>query len=177
MPGKHGTLEERFWPKVSIGQPSACWEWQGSHSLNGYGQIGVGGRSRKLLGAHRVSWELAYGPIPDKLCVCHHCDNRGCVNPTHLFLGTHSDNSKDAFAKGRMIIPKVKLFGEKNPRAKLTEKEVVQIRDEHASGEYSLAELGRRFGVGPSTIFKIVTRKRWKHIRIKRLRRERDDRA
>lgn len=96
-----GPLTERFWRKVdkSAG-PEGCWPWTGSRHGFGYGFVSAGGKRR---GAHRVSWELANGPIPDGLSVCHRCDNPPCVNPAHLFLGTVGDNTRDMMAKGRAI--------------------------------------------------------------------------
>lgn len=89
-------LEERFWRRVK--KTDGCWEWTGGLLSSGYGACFVGAYST---GAHRVSWELANGPIPDGLWVLHHCDNRPCVRPDHLFLGTVLDNNRDAIAKGR----------------------------------------------------------------------------
>ena len=98
-------LSDRFWAKVGVGSPGECWEWQAFCLPNGYGTIGVGseinGTNRKAY-AHRVSWELAHGPIPAGMDVCHTCDNPPCVNSAHLFLGTKSDNMRDASAKGRI---------------------------------------------------------------------------
>jgi hypothetical protein len=91
------TLSERFWEKVN--KAGECWEWTACrHHQWGYGHVRVGG---KLEAAHRVSWEMHNGPIPDGLLVCHHCDNPKCVRPAHLFLGTGTDNSRDMHAKGR----------------------------------------------------------------------------
>jgi hypothetical protein len=92
------SIAERFWPKVRKGPD--CWLWAAC-TANGYGTIGSGGKHGHQLLAHRVAWEMAYGPIPPGLCVLHHCDNRLCVRHGHLFLGTHKDNTQDMMAKGR----------------------------------------------------------------------------
>ena len=93
-------LEDRFWPKVQ--KSEGCWFWiAGGDGPDGYGRIREGRAGSRFLLAHRVAWELTYGPIPDGLFVCHHCDNRRCVRPDHLFLGTADDNNKDMQRKGR----------------------------------------------------------------------------
>jgi hypothetical protein len=101
-PMPHGTpLPDAFWSKV--GRAGICWEWRGSKSKYGHGQFQytTAPNVRVRVGAHRFSWELANGPVPDGLWVLHHCDNPPCVRPDHLFLGTHKDNMADMKAKGR----------------------------------------------------------------------------
>lgn len=96
-------LATRFWAKVpSRPLMNACWPWAGSRSTNGYGQIEIDGRKRP---AHRVAWELAFGPMDPALDACHSCDNPICVRPTHIFPGTPSDNAADAKRKGRLVQP------------------------------------------------------------------------
>lgn len=89
---------ERFWMYVGKNSNTDCWEWTGSKTLTGYGHLNINAKS---IYAHRISYELFNGPIPDGLCVCHSCDNPGCVNPSHLWVGTMADNMHDRDAKGR----------------------------------------------------------------------------
>ena len=145
----------RFLDKVD--RSGNCWEWKGSILLCGYGQFRFMGKMAK---AHRVAWILLVGEIPDGLLVLHHCDNRSCVNPDHLFLGTYSDNMQDAYAKDRMVIPDTS--GENNGRAKLTWNDVNTIRELYATGEFFQRELGERYGVKQRTISNIITEQNWK---------------
>jgi len=92
-------IEMRFWSKVTKG--AGCWEWTASTDHKGYGKLAEGGRQGRTLSAHRVSYELNVGPIPDGLLVLHRCDNPPCVRPDHLFVGTHTDNAQDMAKKGR----------------------------------------------------------------------------
>lgn len=95
-------LEQRFWEKVDKRGPNECWPWMGSAHARGYGQIWVNGRLEK---ATRVSWSLKNGkPFPRHLDACHTCDNPNCVNPSHIWPGTMSDNIKDAYRKGRVVL-------------------------------------------------------------------------
>lgn len=96
------TLLARFEAKISPEPTSGCWLWTGSVAGFGYGRIQRGPRGGGVVLAHRVSWELYRGPIPVGLCALHRCDQPACVNPDHLFLGTHADNTADKIAKGRL---------------------------------------------------------------------------
>ena len=135
----------------SIEQSGDCWIWKASKFKDGYGAITVG---RKGYRAHRVSYEAFKGPIPDGLQVCHRCDVRACVNPSHLFVGTQADNVHDAQRKKRHP------YGEKVGNSKLTESDVKTIRESNLSH----AALGRRFSVTAVCIQKARVRQTWKHI-------------
>lgn len=140
--------EKKFWAKVSK-KASGCWVWTGRRNEKGYGIIDISRSSQK---AHRVSWIINRGEIPDGLSVLHDCpikDNRSCVNPDHLWLGTQKDNLMDALAKG--MTPK----GESHWNSKLTDDQVSEIRILKKSGMTTIA-LGRKFGVTRQHIGKIV---------------------
>jgi len=101
----------RFLGKFQSGADGECWEWLGALNGDGYGRLFLGGNAKHSVGAHRVSWQFHKGPIPKGLHVLHRCDNRKCVNPSHLWLGTNSENVADRVSKGRSA----RLFGPKNP--------------------------------------------------------------
>lgn len=147
------TLSQVFWSHVRKG--SGCWEWVGATDKDGYGKLKSGGRT---LRAHRVSWQIHRGPIPAGMAVCHECDNPPCTRPDHLFLGSLLVNRRDAKRKGRLVIA-----GKANPKAKLTEAEVVEIRRRAANGE-NRERLAAEFGVNRSSIFRIIAGKQWAHI-------------
>ena len=150
-----GTIEERFHDKYIPEPNSGCWLWTAHVNWRGYGGIQNNGRNFK---AHRVSWELHNGPIPLGSQVLHRCDVPSCVNPGHLFLGSHQDNMDDKVAKGRQSY-KLPL-GEAHGRAKLNAEQVLGIRS--ASGP--LRVIAARFGVGLAQIGKIRSGKAWKHL-------------
>ncbi len=141
---------ERFHQKYEVA-PNGCWEWTASLSRYGYGQLRTGTvkeGGRTMTKAHRFSWELHNGPIPKGLAVCHKCDNRKCVNPEHLFLGTNADNTADMMAKGRGA------RGERHGNHKLTDDDVVRIRA--LAGSMLQREIAARFGVNQQTVSKIL---------------------
>lgn len=164
------TLVESFWNRVAIAD--GCWPWIGEKSASGYGIIRASYTNGKALRAHRVSWELHYGPIPHGLFVCHKCDNRPCVRPDHLFLGTAADNARDMAQKGRSTLGDrnpARIYKERMPRgeghfmAKLTEDDVRAIRNRHAAGE-KVRQLADEYHVCRQGIEAIIKRKNWKHV-------------
>lgn len=159
------TFAERFWGMADASDgPDACWHWKGYIHKNGYGSL-------PPTLAHRASWEINRGPIPDGLQVCHKCDAnyppgdityRRCVNPAHLFLGTQSDNLRDMVRKGRFGASRTGK-GEKNPRAVLTEQTVRLIREKFDSGMRQ-ADIARELGLTRDLVGGIVRRRSWTHI-------------
>jgi HNH endonuclease len=135
-----------------------CWEWQGPINSSGYGRFVIE-NSHKL--AHRVAYEMFVGEIPSGMNVCHVCDNRICVNPHHLWLGTQSENLLDAVSKGRMFQPNTN--GENNGNRKLSSNDVQTIRSLFIGGhkKFRIADI---FNVSASTISDIISRKTWKDI-------------
>lgn len=140
---------DRFWSKVEMGAPHECWEWQAGTQSDGYGSFQHGDATTT---AHRVAYELTHGPPED--LVLHHCDNRTCVNPAHLYDGTHSDNAQDRSNRNRRDIA-----GERNPNAELSAVEVEQIRAKYPGP--TQAELAEEYGVAEVTIWSIVNNERW----------------
>lgn len=144
-----------FWAKVQGGPE--CWIWKGA-VVNGYGKFNIG--NHRAYTASRLMYMLAFGVDPGKLLVCHHCDNRTCVNPNHFFIGDSKANLLDAAKKGRLR----KARGESHPRAVLNDNKVRQIRIRYAHGQTNMAQLGRDYGVTDSAIRAVVTRKHWVHV-------------
>lgn len=158
---------DRFWPKVNKNgsvpehcpELGACWEWTATKLPGGYGNFSSAITSHKEVRAHRFSYELAYGPIPKGLNVLHRCDNPACVNPDHLFLGTHKDNADDMVSKGR------NAKGEMLPQHKLTESDVLYIRRRYAQGGISQRKLAKEMNVSFSAVHLIIERINWKHLK------------
>jgi hypothetical protein len=149
-------LMARFMTYVERRVSDGCWLWMGVENSNGYGRF-THKDDHHL--AHRFGYELFFGSIPDGMNVCHRCDNRKCVNPEHLWLGSQSDNLNDAVAKGRMHRPDTRA--DRNGNTSLTWEKVRTIRSMHDSGvrKFHLASL---FGVSPSTIGNIINQETWK---------------
>lgn len=147
-------LPDRFWPNVQ--KSEGCWEWQGVRLHHGYGALQFRGKLRK---AHRLSWELHNGPIPEGLIVCHHCDNPPCVRPDHLFLGTSKDNADDKGCKGRQRAG----IGERNGSARLTEGDVLRAVVLRFAG-WTYSRIGDHLGVTMSSAHRICVGQAWSSV-------------
>ena len=150
----------RFWERIRIRRLGKCWKWRVGKTADGYGELWLA-KAAGVFRAHRVAWVISNGPIPTDLFVLHHCDNRDCCNPQHLFLGTNADNMQDAARKGRIA------NGEKRWNAKLTAKQVRAIRKDYipnnrARGMHGLAN---RWGVNQRTIYDIIHHRTWSHVK------------
>ena len=168
------TVEQRFWNFVK--KTDSCWLWTGSKSGAGYGSFSV---NKTSYYAHRYSWELHRGPIPEGMYLLHYCpggDNPSCCNPDHLRVGTPKENSRDAVNKGRMK-PQAETFkrlwrdkwgkirsGENNPRSKLTTVQVIEMRRLHAEEGWGYKRLRKHFGVSFGVAQRIINRKAWKLV-------------
>lgn len=147
--------EDRFWSRVEIKSADECWEWTGALNSAGYGRLAVGGKDTR---AHRFSYELAHGPIPeDRPFICHKCGNRKCVNPHHLYAGTGWTNARDRVQMGRQF----HAYGLKNGKAKLSDAQVEQIRrlahrNLRFSGVPDYAGIAERFNVTANHVGAIV---------------------
>lgn len=156
-----GTTEERFWRFVD--KSGECWLWLGSSmTKKGYGLLPkVGGSKGKSVLAHRLSYQIHKGEIPEGMVVMHSCDNPSCVNPDHLSVGTQSQNILEAIAKGRKVLPKLPHpSGVDHPKSKLTEQDVRDIRSQAMNDTV----LSKKYGVAVTTIRHIRIGTTWKHI-------------
>ena len=149
-------LEERFWSKVDVSSDNSCWNWKAGINSEGYGWFW---KEKRPHIASRISWELKFGPVPENMIVCHTCDNTKCVNPSHLWLGTDQDNTDDKIKKGRDVTFK----GEQHGMAKLSEKQILEIRKELGTGK-SGYKIAKEYNVTRNLIYSIKHRRLWKHI-------------
>ena len=141
---------KRFWDFVSVKNKDECWEWNGCTIPNGYGKIQI---FKKSYLVHRISWLIHFGYYPEGKLVCHICDNKKCVNPSHLFLGTHKDNYEDSAKKDRNCI------GERNGFSKLTKEDVLSIV--LLKDEMNKMDISRKFGVSDSAVHDIFAGRTW----------------
>lgn len=153
---------DRFWKKVNKNGPNGCWVWKSGDNGKGYGKFYVEGSGKvPYQYAHRLSWEMANGAIPDDLWVLHSCDNPTCINPSHLFLGTQTDNMRDAANKGRI---KGGARGERNVNCKLSEDAVKRIKA-MIDQEVHLKDIAKKFGVSTQAIFLIKSGRSWAWVK------------
>ncbi len=144
-----GAIAPRFWAQIHIRSDDECWLWGGTMLMSGYGRIYWRGKNWR---AHRLMWTLTHGSIPEGLLICHHCDNKRCCNPAHLFIGTNADNMNDRIPKAR-----------KRGAEKLTDADVLEIRARRTCGEL-LESIAIDFPVQKNQIGRICRRIQWKHI-------------
>ncbi len=147
-------FRHRFWSKVDKRGPDECWPWTAQRDRDGYGKFWLRGRDHA---AHRVVIEVEGGELPEGKVVCHRCDNPPCVNPAHLFVGTVSDNNRDAVAKGRLA------RGEARPNTRLTEGDVIRIR-EMVAEQGTQKHAAELFGLSNATVSSMVRGDTWKHV-------------
>jgi hypothetical protein len=148
--------DERFWAKVQ--KTDGCWLWTAATNEKGYGVFCVDKKTNDIQLAHRVSYRMHYGEIPDNLFVCHHCDNPTCCNPSHLFIGTPDDNMQDKVLKDRQT------KGERVVVSKLTNAQVIEIRQRYATGNISQAQLAREYGITSATMGSLIRQETWRHL-------------
>jgi len=150
------TADDRYWEKVEQRGPDECWEWRGARTNNGYGRF----LHIRVIQASHAAWLVEHGFLPpDGMEVCHTCDNPGCVNPRHLFLGTRNDNMADMAQKGRGAV------GERVHGAKLTAAEVRAMKRLISMGVRQ-SKLATAFGVSRATVSFIASGDRWGHVRV-----------
>ena len=159
------TSEDRFWAKVEKRGPDDCWPWRGAMHRDGYGRAHYGPKSKMYI-AHRLAYELAIGPIPAGMDVCHSCDNRVCCNHAHFWLGTHAENMADAKSKMRHS------HGERSRQNKLTEGQAIHILQCQPAISSTRSferrcvanQLADRYGVEEGQVYAIWARRAWKHL-------------
>ena len=154
------SLEARFWEKVNVRGPDECWLWLGAVTTSGYGVLQRGGRGEGLIRAHRLSFEIENGPIPDGSLVLHFCNIKTCINPAHLFDGDYSQNLQQAWDDGLRQHPGRALA---ESAAKLSPEDVILIRQRRASGE-ALAPIAKDFMVTISCISSAARGVTWGHV-------------
>jgi hypothetical protein len=134
-----------------------CWDWLSYKNPSGYGQTKIGGRNGKHILAHRLSWIVYFGEIPEGMHVCHKCDNPSCVNPNHLFLGTNLDNIKDRMKKGRSVATWKGVPREKHPSCKVTDIQIAEMVNLRKLGK-SIPTIAPMFGITPRHISKLTSK-------------------
>lgn len=164
--------KQKFWAKVIKSEsPDGCWMWIAAKDHHGYGHLNM---NRVHVRAHRLSLLIAGRELPEGQSVCHSCDVPACVNPAHLWLGSHMDNMVDRCKKGRTATgirsgavkhPEATPRGEGHCRAKLNEEKVRAMREEYAKGGINLTDLGAKYGIKMVGAWQVVNRDTWAHVK------------
>lgn len=154
-------LIARFWSKVAVGPNKDCWHWNGAVGGNGYGRFRVAGRRTEQ--PHRVAWELANGEALGARYACHTCDNKLCVNPHHIYAGDHGSNTRDAVERGLLVGNRLDQRGAANANARLSEADVMAIREMIAGGATNRA-IAKLFPVSDGMISRIRRGRSWTHV-------------
>lgn len=170
---KGESAEYRFWSRVT--KTEACWIWNGPKTRDGYGRLMY--QDKTTVRAHRLSYLLNVGPIAEGMCVLHRCDNPSCVNPGHLYVGTHHDNASDRDIRGRGNIPSRSganhwmkrepervARGESFSRSSITDEAVRMVRSRYACGDVTQKALADEFGITRKNLHLILRMKTWKHV-------------
>lgn len=157
IPNLTDAQAKRFWSRVDKQDGSGCWMWTGKQTNHGHGSFHIHPVGQFL--AHRIAYAITKGGIPAGLFACHRCDNRLCVNPAHIFFGTHHDNMSDCASKGRHG------RGERNGNSKLTREQVEEIRRDHRPFTNSKRKLAKKYGVSPRAIDFILQGRNWTYKR------------
>lgn len=152
------SLKERLLSFCVIDEKTKCWNWSGSKNRKGYGALSI---KNKHSIAHRESYKVFKGKIPNGMHVCHSCDNPSCINPDHLWLGTNKDNNNDKMEKGRFK----PNYGNNNGNSKLTKNDVIEIKQKINQG-YDLVEISKQYNVTPENIYSIKNNKTWRHVNV-----------
>jgi len=147
---------KRFCEKIVFGKEDECWIWEGAIQSSGYGSFGIGEGKTAL--AHRIAYEIEYGVIPDGLCIRHRFDEKLCVNPKHLVVGTIADNNKDMRERGRQA------SGENNGMSKLTDKQVITMRSDYKFEGKSIKELAVEYEIHYNTARNVIHGNTWKDL-------------
>lgn len=153
--------ETRFWKLVD--KSNYCWLWKGTKSRKGYGRfvLSVNGHKQNFVAAHRYSYILEHGSIPNGLMICHKCNNPACVRPDHLYAGTNSDNMQDSIRSGTFP-PR---YGEHNGISKLSYKIVKEARERYKQGNIGFWRLAKEYGVSKPAMMNAIKGKTWKHVK------------
>lgn len=153
-------FKNKILSSIDIDESTTCWNWNKAVSIYGYGKFGLNGKHWR---AHRLSYEIFVGEIPEESLVLHNCDNRKCVNPKHLYLGDYYQNAQDIKTRNRTHLIRDPKIGSKNPKSKLNENIVIEIRKQLKSG-VSGKDISLKYCVSTTTISEIKSRKIWSHV-------------